>query len=71
MAHRKYGTLELVRHEIRGLIKISLTLDSVSHSARDFRYGLDAALKAIDKIEDEDWCLMDLDADLESFDARP
>jgi hypothetical protein len=67
MKARKYGTLELVRNEIRGLIKTSLKADNVTTSARDFRQGLDAALKVIDRVEEEDWCLLDLDADQESF----
>jgi hypothetical protein len=63
--HRKYGTLELVRHEIRGMIKTSIKIDPVTHYGRAFREGLDAALKLVDRAEEDEWCMADLDADRE------
>jgi hypothetical protein len=45
---RKYGTLEMVRREIRRLRDMSFKLDPVTLRATHFREGLDAALKAID-----------------------
>lgn len=67
---RKYGTLEMVRHEIRGMWKTSLKADAVTHRGKVFREGLDAALRMIDRAEEEEWCLRDLDADQESWEER-
>ena len=67
MSRRKYGTLEMVRREIRSLRDTSFKADPVTHNGRAFREGLNAALKAIDALEEEEWCLKDLDADQESF----
>jgi len=71
MARRKYGTLEMVRREIRGMVKTSIKTDPVTHHGRAFREGLDAALKLIDRAEEEEWCLKDLDADQELFGITP
>lgn len=70
MARRKYGTLEMVRREIRKLWDTSFRMDPVTNSARDFRQGLDAALKAVDSAEETEWCLRDLDADQKEFGLR-
>jgi len=67
MRRRKYGTLEMIRHEIRGMWETSLKTDPVTHNGVAFREGLDAVLKLIDRAEEDKWCLRDLDADQEIF----